>query len=267
MEALYTKLYDKYTKLKTKKFSDLDDLNKEQEHKFINCLSAAEELIAHLKNESEELQGQVNDLRTELTSLRVAKDKQIADYQRLLMEESKKNEALSEEVEKLLKLRQEGTPHDLNNSGMIMNEDDQLKGNSDSSSMRMTRKRSRQNALEKEARFISCENDEGNSLERASTQNIFKEAASGKLLESCTRANDQSGIDLKESGRRNWLIQVLFEHALGMKLSTDYQTDKYASLHCINQAVTPSVYRGLANHQKRKQSYSTMFYLLARLKE
>lgn len=34
-----------------------------------------------------------------------------------------------------------------------------------------------------------------------------------------------TGIDVQESGRRNWLIQVLFEYALGMKLSTDYQTE------------------------------------------
>ncbi|KAK7340133.1 hypothetical protein VNO77_20827 [Canavalia gladiata] len=220
MEVLYSKLYDKYTKLKTKKLSDLDNLNKEQETKFMKFLSAAEELIEHLKSENEELQGQVNDLRTELASLRVAKDKQVADYQMLLMEESKKNEALSEEVEKLLKLCQDGT----NNNSKIMTEDDQFKANSNSSSTRMTRKRPRQNPLENEAGFISCENDEDCSVERESIQNFHKKTASGKLLDSCAKANDQSGIGLQESGHCNGLIQVLFEYALGMKLSADYQT-------------------------------------------
>ncbi|WVZ05695.1 hypothetical protein V8G54_019041 [Vigna mungo] len=95
MEVLYSKLYDKYTKLKvcsfinnrqrllrfvsdssfylslkSKKLSELDHLNKEQEVKFVNYLSAAEELIEHLKSEKEDLLGQVNELRTELASLR-----------------------------------------------------------------------------------------------------------------------------------------------------------------------------------------------------
>ncbi|CAJ1815128.1 unnamed protein product [Sphenostylis stenocarpa] len=201
MEILYSKLYDKYTKLKSKKLSDLDHLNKEQEVKFVNYLSAAEELIEHLKSEKEELLGQVDELRTELASLRATKDKEITDFQMLLMEEREKNEALSEEVEKLLKLHQERTS-DLNNK----------KANTNISSGRMTRKRERQNALEKEARFISSEN-EGNSVE------TYKETASGKLLERCTKANDQSGIDLQESGHDYWLIHVLFEYALGMKLS------------------------------------------------
>ncbi|TKY65586.1 hypothetical protein E2542_SST08446 [Spatholobus suberectus] len=223
MEVLYTKLYDKYTKLKTKKLSDLDHINKEQEVKFVNCLSAAEEVIEYLKNEKEELLEQVNELRTELASLRVAKDKEVAEYQMLLMEENKKNEALSEEVEKLLKLLQKGTSHDLNNNSKITTMDDQFKANSNRSSIRMTRKRTRLNALEKDARFISFENNGGNSVERESAQNTCRETASGKLLEYCTTANDQSGIDLLESEHGNWLIQVLFEYALGMKLSTDYQ--------------------------------------------
>ncbi|KAL2330434.1 hypothetical protein Fmac_018015 [Flemingia macrophylla] len=182
MEFLYSKLYDKYTKLKTKKLSDLDHENKEQELKFVNFLSAAEELIEHLRSEKEELLDQVNDLRTELASLRTAKDKQVVDYQRLLMEESEKNEALSKEVESLLKLIQKGTSHNLNNNS--------------------------------------------NFVERESMQNASRETSSGELLECCNKTNDQSGIDLQESGQGNWLIQVLFEYALGMKLSTDYQSGR-----------------------------------------
>ncbi|KAG4922332.1 hypothetical protein JHK82_051303 [Glycine max] len=224
MEILYSKLYDKYTKLKSKKLSDLDHINKEQEVKFVNYLTAAEELIEHLKSEKEGLLEQVNELRTELASLRAAKEKEVADYQKLFMEEKEKNETLSEEVEKLLKLHQERTCHDLYNNSKIKTVDDQFKANSSSSSIRMTRKRTRQIALEKET-IPSFEN-EGNSVERESTQNACKESASDKLLECCTKANDQSGIDLHESGHGNGLIQVLFEFALGMKLSTDYQTGR-----------------------------------------
>ncbi|QCD76815.1 uncharacterized protein LOC114187314 isoform X2 [Vigna unguiculata] len=225
MEVLYTKLYDKYTELKTKKLSDLEHLNEGQQLKFINCLSAAEEVVEHLKTEKEELLGQVNDLRVELALLRAAKDNQLADYQMLLMEERHKNETLSEEVEKLQQLHQEGASHDLNNSSRIMIVDGQFKDNSNSSSVRMTRKRIRQNALEKEERFISFQNDQG-SFERESMQNTCKVTASGKRLECCSEANVRSGIDLQETGHGDWLIPVLFEYVLGMKFSTYCQAGR-----------------------------------------
>lgn len=78
-------------------------------------------------------------------------------------------DTLFEEVEKLQKLLKEGTSGDLNNSN--------------NSSVRMTRKRMRQehDALDKEAGFISCEFDEGNSVERESTQCFLKENASNKV--------------------------------------------------------------------------------------
>ncbi|GAU13157.1 hypothetical protein TSUD_179000 [Trifolium subterraneum] len=172
MEALYKKLYSKYTTLKTNKLSEFDEINKEQELKFLNF---------------------VND------------------------------EALFEEVEKLHKLLKEGTSGDLNNHSKVMN------STSNNSSVRMTRKRMRQeqDALDKEAGLIPCENYEGNSVERESTQSFLKENASNKPLEcSTSKANDQSGVDLQESGRCNWLVHTLFEYTLDMKLSTDNQTGR-----------------------------------------
>ncbi|KAK2396126.1 RecF/RecN/SMC N terminal domain-containing protein [Trifolium repens] len=96
MESLYKKLYSKYTTLKTNKLSELEDLNKEQELKFLNFVSAAEELIDHLRSENDKLHGKINDLGNELNSVRLAKDKQLVDHQRLLMEESKKSIGLQE---------------------------------------------------------------------------------------------------------------------------------------------------------------------------
>ncbi|CAL0314689.1 unnamed protein product [Lupinus luteus] len=262
MKALYLKLYDKYTELKTKKLSELDQLSKEQEVKFMNYLTASEELIDHLKSENDKLHEELNELRSEVGSIRIAKDKQVAEYQKLVMEESKKNEVLSEEVEKLRKLQQERTSGDLNNNSKAMAEDDQLRATSNSSSRRMTRKRmqqegtsgnlndnskviaendhfgsisntpsrrmtrrlSKQHELEKEARFISYENSEGSAVARKSTENVCKDTASAKLLEFCTERNDQSG--LQKTDNCNWLIQALFEYALGMKLSTDHQTEQ-----------------------------------------
>ncbi|XP_019456102.1 PREDICTED: uncharacterized protein LOC109356923 [Lupinus angustifolius] len=263
MEALYLKLHDRYTKLKTKKLSELDQLSKEQEVKFMNYLTASEELIEHLKSENDKLHEELNELRSEVGSIRIAKDKQVAEYQKLLMEESKKNEALSEEVEKLRKLQLEITSGDLNNNSKIMAADHQLRATSNSSSRKMTRKRMlqegtsgnlndnsmviaendhfgsisntpsrrmtrsrrKQDEQEKEARFIiSYENSEGSAVARQSTENVSKDTTSAKLLEFCTEANDQSG--LQKTDNCNWLIQALFEYALGMKLSTDHQTEQ-----------------------------------------
>ena len=81
----------------------------------------------------------------------------------------------------MLKLHQERTSHVLYNNSKIKTVDDQFKANSNSSSIRMTRKRTRQIALEKEARFISFENDQGNSVERESMENICKDTTSGKV--------------------------------------------------------------------------------------
>ncbi|XP_057754154.1 uncharacterized protein LOC130973576 isoform X1 [Arachis stenosperma] len=239
MSNLYRKLYDKYTKLKNRKLLEFDELNKEQEVKFMKFLSAAEELIEDLKNENVQLHDQLNELRSEVSSVRLAKLKEVADYQNLFLEEKKKNEALTEEVEKLLQQQQERTSRVLSNS-KVMIENGQLKAISDSSersSTRMTRKRSWQAALENETSFISAENREDDSVVRMSMQNVHKEMASGKkqLLESCTTVNDKLGVASVQSDNCNWLIQELFEHALGMKLSADYQTGTI-SLSALHQS-------------------------------
>ncbi|KAF7822339.1 recF/RecN/SMC N terminal domain-containing protein isoform X1 [Senna tora] len=237
MEALYSKLYDKYTKLKAKKLSELDQLNKDQEVKFMNYLSAAEELIEHLKTENNQLHEQVNDLRNEVASIRLAKDKEVADYQRLAMEESKKtDETLLEEIEKF---RQEGTSSDLKQNNNNILEDDQVPANSNTSSKRKTRKRIRDDASEKIVRSTPSENGKDNSVVREpAVQNLCKETVIEKQMECCTGANDQSGVNLQGS---NWLIQALFEHVVGMKLSTDYQTGRV----CIS-----------AQHQSSGYSFS-----------
>ncbi|TQE01861.1 hypothetical protein C1H46_012485 [Malus baccata] len=69
-EALYSKLYDKYSKIKTKKWSELEDIGKDQEGKFKHYVSVAEEYIQHLRNENERLCSEVGDLRSEVASIR-----------------------------------------------------------------------------------------------------------------------------------------------------------------------------------------------------
>ncbi|KAA3489797.1 argH [Gossypium australe] len=90
MEPLYAKLYDKYDKLKKRKLSEMDDINRDQEEKFVNYVRAAEELIQHLKSENDKLYSEVNELRSEVASKMSSMDKQCADYQKLLIEENQK---------------------------------------------------------------------------------------------------------------------------------------------------------------------------------
>lgn len=44
-----------------------------------------------------------------------------------------------------------------------------------------------------------------------------------------------TGVGSQESEHRSWLIQALFEYALGMKLSSDYQTGRI-SLSALHQS-------------------------------
>ncbi|KEH19512.1 titan9, putative [Medicago truncatula] len=257
MEALYKKLYSKYTTLKTNKLSELEDVHKEQELKFLKFVSAAEDVIDHLRTENDKLLGQINDLGNELTSVRVAKDNELVEHKRLLLEEKKKNEALFEEVEKLQKLLKEGTSGDLSNRKVVNN-------TSNNSSIRMTRKRMRQeqDALDIEARCIPSEN-EGNSVDRESTRSFLKENASNKECSS-SKANDQSGVDTQESDHQNWLVHALFEYTLDMKLSTDCQTGRLC-LSAMHQSSGNSYFSYMIQYRNAYKCNYTNLDTLVRL--
>lgn len=63
MGALYAKLYEKYTTLKKNKFSELDEVCKEQEEKFLNCVTASEALIEHLRSENQDVKTLLGDIK------------------------------------------------------------------------------------------------------------------------------------------------------------------------------------------------------------
>ncbi|KAK4607347.1 hypothetical protein RGQ29_001255 [Quercus rubra] len=226
MEALYSKLYDKYTKLKKRKWSELDKLNKDQEVKFVTYVNAAEELIQHLKNENDQLRAQVDDLRSEVSSIRSAKDDQFTEFQNRLMEESQKNKALSEEVEKLSVLQLEGN---FGSSRVGRNDNGRLntprvtRSVSNSSYRIMTRKRSR---------LLSSESqDDAMQVQQESEKNLLTETVpSGALLnvqqpECCRRTANTSGGGMNERGSVNCLFQAFVEYLVGMKLSAVTQTE------------------------------------------
>ncbi|XP_023729293.1 uncharacterized protein LOC111876970 [Lactuca sativa] len=101
MEALYSKLYEKYTRVKTHKASEIEHYNFDQEQKFKTYVSAADELIDHLQNEKDTLDAQVNELRNELASIRSAKDEEQKKYEHMLLKENLKIKELSEELERM----------------------------------------------------------------------------------------------------------------------------------------------------------------------
>ncbi|CAA0821003.1 titan9 [Striga hermonthica] len=101
MEALYRKLYEKYSKLKNEKESQFDRLNYDQEVKFLNFEAAADEMIQYLKSENDKLIGQVDELKSELTSIRSSSQEKHSQDQKLLNEQNQKIKELSEEIARL----------------------------------------------------------------------------------------------------------------------------------------------------------------------
>ncbi|KAA8528058.1 hypothetical protein F0562_035073 [Nyssa sinensis] len=238
MEALYAKLYDKYSRLKMKKWLEVDEINCEQEVKFLNCVSAADELIELLRNENDGLRAQVNDLRNELDSIRSTKHEQYTEHQKLLMEETQKNKELSEEIERLQNLQREGfccTAKDNkiengqpSTSGGAQVGPDTFNG----LAVKMTRKRSRHAGTETEVMVSPTACDQ---LEHAPTiepaNDLSRQTMSSEALlttyqsECCGRKIDNSGGGADVTGRANCVFQGLAECLVGMKLSTVNQTD------------------------------------------
>ncbi|XP_038683409.1 uncharacterized protein LOC119983753 [Tripterygium wilfordii] len=255
MEALYKKLYDKYDKLKKKKMFELDEVNKDQEVKFLNYVSAAEELIQHLRSENDRLRMEVNDLRNEVASIRSTKDGQCAEYQKLLLEENQNNKMLSEEVERLQMLNQEG----LSSSSKGANTDNaQLSAScgtqvvsgkaSSGSSRRMTKKRSWESGVETDipngpskrktishtgAEFkglvMPVSSGVDDAIVRETAEGLSKKTLfSGALAydqwpECCKRITNGLGGDINDQGSANCLFQALVESLVGMKLSAKSQ--------------------------------------------
>ncbi|PSR90162.1 Interactor of constitutive active ROPs like [Actinidia chinensis var. chinensis] len=238
MEALYSKLYNKYTKLKTKQESESDKINREQEVKFMKYASAADELIEHLRNENERLKAQISNFRSEVTSIRSTKDQQHAEYQKLLTEEIQKSKQLSEEIQRLKNLQGEGLFCNLredhtksrepNTSGSLQVESGIL-NNSD---VNVRRKRSRHYGTTAEVMVTPCTVGQlEHTPVRESASDLSKQTVSsetGLIIdqpECCRRKINLSGGCVDITGSPNCMFQDLIECLVGMKLSTVAQTD------------------------------------------
>ncbi|XP_059593603.1 uncharacterized protein LOC100854476 isoform X3 [Vitis vinifera] len=239
MEALYKKLYEKYTKLKTRKETEIEQLNREQEVKFLTYVSA-DELIEHLRNENGKLLEQVAELRSEVASIRSTKDEEYSKYQNILMEENQKNKELSEEIERLRNLQRVGLCY---SSKIDKNENGQLStpgvaqvgrvDTSNASAISMARKRRRRSGPE-EKEGASSQSVSGQvvlSRERESAKDLSKETLSSGILvdvqqAGCCRRNiDSSGDDINDTSPASCLFQALVEFLVGMKLSAVREPD------------------------------------------
>ncbi|KAI3681036.1 hypothetical protein L6452_35818 [Arctium lappa] len=212
MEALYSKLYDKYTKLKAKKASEIEQLNFDQEEKFKTYVSAADELIGYLTSEKDRLHAQISDLRQEVASIRSAKDEEQEKYENMLMEENQKNKQLSEEIEKLH--RKEF--HSSTSNDMLAIK--QVSGSSISSGRinTSTKRKRRTDFMHETEVEVALEH----ALDK---ENMTSGAIYGANQPKCCRRRPGSSVDASDP--TICMFQELVESLVDLKFSTVDQTD------------------------------------------
>ncbi|KAH9606039.1 hypothetical protein KSS87_006676 [Heliosperma pusillum] len=233
MEALYAKLYEKYCELKSEKENQIDEINREQEIKFVDFVSAAEKYTENLTAVNKRLSENINQLRVEVVSVREAKVQQFHEFQECLMEEKKKNQLLALEVERLRNLQHERT---VSNNGSDRHEEQHVnsncrsstvsRGEIDESSMRLTRKRAR----------LFKESDPVTSSPAVSHVHLTgRRELSTALSKSDISKTECCQIVTVNGGPCKCMFQGLLEHLIGMKVSAAARPEG----QCLN-AVHPS---------------------------
>ncbi|KAG9459175.1 hypothetical protein H6P81_003683 [Aristolochia fimbriata] len=203
MEHHYTKLNDKYMKLKVEKESAQDELFQDLNTNYTRYVSVAQDEIETLKNKNKRLIKELNDLKDQMASSR-SEDSQ-PDYKKLLMDEKEKSKKLLEEVEKLRN----------NNS---------------------CRPQSPVGALDVTTQHISAVSTRDLSGKPSSDDQI--EASAAEVFESLKKSASVGG-DVPESGdetrHSDGLFQTLLECLIGMKCSTENQEGSL-SLSILDQS-------------------------------
>ncbi|XP_027178040.1 uncharacterized protein LOC113777203 isoform X1 [Coffea eugenioides] len=247
METLYTKLYNKYIKLKKEKDTAMENLNRDQEKKFMNYVIASDEMIEFLRSENERLGNQVSELRSEMALLRSTKDEECIQYNKLLMEENLNNKKLQEEIERLRNLQREGRccqarDDKVGDEPVDMPVSSQVESySSDGMSVRKTRKRSRQ-SLHGRGDTITpsaTKEHEHEQLNVLSNRSCKETEASDTPSDHydvlqpaiCKRKMNNPGSDVAAS----CMFQELVEWVVGLKLSIIPQSKDF----CIS-ALHPS---------------------------
>ncbi|WMV16863.1 hypothetical protein MTR67_010248 [Solanum verrucosum] len=236
MEALYSKLYNKYAKLKKEKDTSMENLNREQEEKFVNYVAAADAVIDHLRSETDRLGEQVNELRSEMTSMRSAKDEEMIQYQKLLMEENLKSDCpvangerqdkeLRDEIQRLQQLDQEGTcfnaSNDKGKSRQIITDGDSIPDALDDSTI--TNKKHRRQSL-----LIVQDTHTPSPMEELPNRPEQPSTSSYKYTEpACCRRNvGISGDSAADISPASCIFQDLVQWLVGMKFSAVMENEE-----------------------------------------
>ncbi|KAK4758166.1 hypothetical protein SAY87_019467 [Trapa incisa] len=219
MEPLYAKLYEKYAKLKAKRFGELEQSQKDQEEKFTNYMAAAEELIEHLRDENDGLRTKLNEL---ISSTRQG-PKIISESLGFFLYKQ-----LTDEVEKLRGLQNKGVLSTVQNDGGVRAHPNNLvaaQNGSDMSNGPETRSRKRKRRMLFDINAGSDLSVPDNSIQeivQEDSNNIFckqntiaDDAQYSKQPSCCKRPIE----DLEDKSTCKCLFQVLIQHTLGLQFS------------------------------------------------
>ncbi|XP_051136774.1 uncharacterized protein LOC127255326 [Andrographis paniculata] len=215
MEALYKKLYNKYTKLKKEKETQLDELNRDQEAKFLNFVTAADAMIQYLKSENERLNGQVDDLKSELAAIRTSNDEQHSQLQKRLMEENQKNKELSEEIARL---------QNLGNHTLSLH----VTGEEIDRQQEHSHEDAPVGEMSKKRKYIHT--TEGNATPKRACVDLDAGAPSIQQPVCCQKRISSSGGDTSGGCSVNCVFQLLVEFVVGMKVSVRAQNNELCVL-------------------------------------
>ncbi|KAF5181310.1 Early responsive to dehydration [Thalictrum thalictroides] len=236
METIHAKLYEKYDKLKTRKFSEFEQSGRDQEEKFVDYVSTAEELIEHLRSENNKLKAQLSELHDEVNSTKSS----IIECQKHLNEECQKTKALTKEVERLQNLQQEtvgaisgASPYNLR----------KRKGNSDSvhssGGTRVVSEDTSTGSLRKKKRLQDATNQpyDTNQLNLSVVSGSDQNSHGGYLPE------DNQGLQHEKSSLRkpllsghmgaDFMLQTLMESLSGLKFEFDQEAERLC-LHAVH---------------------------------
>ncbi|XP_073146492.1 uncharacterized protein [Henckelia pumila] len=221
MEALYSKLYSKYSKLKKEKESRLDKLNRGQELKFMNYVAAADEMIEYLKSENDTLRGQVDDLKSELAAKRSSSDDHV-QCQKLLLEENNKNKELSEEISKLRKLESQECSNcavnkEIDNERRTSHQNSPAEGARSKYVLKSAKKRKLEHITEG---TVKAQVDGGHGHLTDSAPLSIQQPAFCQIM-----VNSPGG-DAADNNAVYCLFQCLVESVLGMKVSRHSQSSR-----------------------------------------
>lgn len=231
------KLYEKYSKLKSAKDRELDQVNQEQEIKFLQFQAAADDLTEHLTTEVMTLSANIDELREEIVKLRSAKDRQYDEFQQKLMEEKQKNRELSAEVEQLRHLQQERPfsgnridQHEEQNASSSQRSPAVSRAQFNETPMRVTRKRARL-SMDTDSAINSGSPGprEHSAKKRLHFDQPKRDASNSYVQPQCC----QSNID--NEGPCKCLFQNFVECLIGMKVSIANQPEGRC-IHAVHQS-------------------------------